>query len=103
MCRRVGFFEAGKNTKIVLPATLDEMESKWEIVEKVPITPQWDFVWISSAEEGREKQLTQQAFLAEATEMPLVTDYPLERIHVADSALKVRTHMARSSSGSTFR
>ncbi|KAI0935940.1 hypothetical protein AcV5_004217 [Taiwanofungus camphoratus] len=86
---RVGFFEAGKNTKIVLPATLDEMESKWEIVEKVPITPQWDFVWISSAEEGREKQLTQQAFLAEATEMPLVTDYPLERIHVADSALKM--------------
>ncbi|CDO70216.1 hypothetical protein BN946_scf184942.g16 [Trametes cinnabarina] len=62
---RVGFVEVQDSQKTVLPRSIEELEQLYDIVEKVPTAPHWDFMWSVVAEEGREKQFAQHAFIAE--------------------------------------
>ena len=87
---RVGFLQTELPVTASLPSTVDALAQQWEVVEKPSTAPTWDFVWNGTAEEGREKQLVQQAFVASGNEVPPTRVYPLENIHVADAALKVR-------------
>ncbi|KAL6299663.1 hypothetical protein BKA93DRAFT_741989 [Sparassis latifolia] len=86
---RVGFVEQSSDVQIALPATVEQVETTWEVVDKRLPAPAWDFMWNVVAEEGREKQFAQQAFLTKMNEVPPVNDYPLEYTYVADSALKM--------------
>ena len=72
-----------------LPSSAAILEEQWDIVEKAPTVPTWDFVWNGAAEEGREKQFVQQAFVLSGNEIPAARLYPSEEIYVADSAIKV--------------
>ncbi|GJE87719.1 hypothetical protein PsYK624_038020 [Phanerochaete sordida] len=86
---RVGFVETEKPLTVVLPASFEAMAAKWEVVEKPLTAPTWDFVWSGVAEEGREKQLSQQCFVLGGNELPPSEDYPTEDMFVADAALKM--------------
>ena len=86
---RVGFLQTELPVTASLPVTADALCQQWDIVEKVPSAPTWDFIWNGTAEEGREKQFVQQAFVASGNEVPTPRSYTSERIHVADAALKV--------------
>ena len=72
-----------------MPATVDDVAEMWEVSDKNSIAPPWDFMWTFSAEEGREKQMAQQAFTVEDNEELMTVPYTEDYIHVADSALKV--------------
>ena len=76
--------------KVELPATLEDIKQHYDIIEKVPSAPPWDFMWSVVAEEAREKLFAQHAFTAEVGEMPPALSYDSESLYVADSAVKVR-------------
>ena len=87
--RRVGFSEPEKTTATPLPATVHELCQRYEVVERPLLAPTWDFVWNYAAEEGREKQLAQQAFVTSGATVPDMKGYSKESVHVADAALKM--------------
>ena len=72
-----------------LPSTIELLDQRWDIVEKAPMAPTWDFMWNGPGEEGREKQFVQQAFLTGGNSIPVIRRYLSEAMYVADSALKV--------------
>lgn len=72
-----------------MPATVDDVAEMWEVFDKNSIAPPWDFMWTFSAEEGREKQMTQQAFTVEDDKELVTVPYSEDNLHVVDSALKV--------------
>ncbi|KAI0374486.1 hypothetical protein BV20DRAFT_961659 [Pilatotrama ljubarskyi] len=86
---RVGFVEVQDGQKTVLPSSVEELERTYDIVEKVPAAPPWDFMWSVVAEEGREKQFAQHAFTVEVGEMPPTSSYESEFLQVADAAVKM--------------
>ena len=87
--RRVGFVEVQDSQKIDLPASLEDITQYYEVVEKVPIAPQWDFMWSVVAEEAREKQFAHRAITAEVGDMPPAPAYESDWLYVADAAVKV--------------
>ena len=44
-----------------MPASVEDLEREYDVVEKVPTAPAWDFMWSVVAEEGREKQPPENA------------------------------------------
>ncbi|KAI0768599.1 hypothetical protein BD413DRAFT_563329 [Trametes elegans] len=86
---RVGLVEVKDNPKTVLPASIEDLEGEYEVVEKVPTAPPWDFIWSVVAEEGREKQFAHHAFTAEVGEMPPTSTYESDFLQVADAAVKM--------------
>ncbi|KAJ3559601.1 hypothetical protein NM688_g245 [Phlebia brevispora] len=86
---RVGFLQEELPITAALPSTADALCNKWDVVEKSLTSTMWDFMWNGTAEEGREKQFVQQAFLTCGNEIPLTKKYPSESIYVADAALKM--------------
>lgn len=85
----MGFVEVQDSQKVDLPATLEDIKQYYEVVEKVPNTPQWDFMWSVVAEEAREKQFAHRAITAEVGDMPPASAYESDWLHVADAAVKV--------------
>ena len=85
----MGFVEIQDTKKIDLPVSLDDIEEYYEVVEKVPSAPQWDFMWSVVAEEAREKQFAHCAFTAEVGDMPPAALYDSDFLQVADAAVKV--------------
>ncbi|TBU34929.1 hypothetical protein BD311DRAFT_828299 [Dichomitus squalens] len=86
---RVGFVEVQDSQKVDLPATIEDIKRHYDIVEKVPSAPTWDFMWSVVAEEAREKQFAHQAFTAEVGGMPPSPSYESEFLYVADTAVKM--------------
>ncbi|KAI0670210.1 hypothetical protein C8Q78DRAFT_1039662 [Trametes maxima] len=86
---RVGFVEVQDIQKTVLPASIEALEREYDVIERVPSAPAWDFMWSVVAEEGREKQFAQQAFTAEVGDMPPTSSYESEFAQVADAAVKI--------------
>lgn len=72
-----------------LPFDVSELESIYDVCGESSTASNWDFVWTSSTEEGREKGLLQNAFCAETDFPPLLDQDASEAIRVAESALKV--------------
>ena len=75
----------------VLPLHANGLLQKWDVVEKVDAAVSWDFMWNGAAEEGRERQFIQRAFLVGGNEIPATKKYLSEAVYVADAALKVHT------------
>ncbi|KAI0823034.1 hypothetical protein BC628DRAFT_1365542 [Trametes gibbosa] len=86
---RVGFVEELDGQKTELPASIEELERMYDVVEKVPTVPPWDFMWSVVAEEGREKQFAHHAFTADVGDMPPTSSYESEWLHIADAAVKM--------------
>ncbi|KAI0724234.1 hypothetical protein C8T65DRAFT_704140 [Cerioporus squamosus] len=86
---RVGFVEVQDSQKVDLPASLEDIEQYYEVSEKVPTVPAWDFMWTVVAEEAREKQFAHCSFTAEIGDMPPTASYDSEFLQVADAAVKM--------------
>ena len=87
--RRVGFHEPEHKDRIALPASVEQLEQIYEIIDKPVAGPSFGFIWDVVAEEGREKHFAQQAFHSGMESMPHVPGYPSEEVYVADAALKM--------------
>ncbi|KAH9853100.1 hypothetical protein C2E23DRAFT_885087 [Lenzites betulinus] len=85
---RVGFVEV-QDGQTVLPASVEELKRAYDVVEKVPTVPPWDFMWSVVAEEGREKQFAHHAFTVDVGDMPPTSSYESEWIQIADGAVKM--------------
>ena len=86
---RVGFVEVDTSEKIDLPSSLEEIIQHFDVVEKVPAAPPWDFMWSVVAEEAREKLFAHHAFTAGVGDMPPTSStYPSDTQYVADAAVK---------------
>ncbi len=87
--RRVGFVEVQDSQKVNLPASLEDIEQHYDVIDKVPNAPAWDFMWTVVAEEAREKQFAHCGFTTEVGDMPPVASYESDFLQVADAAVKV--------------
>ncbi|RPD63262.1 hypothetical protein L227DRAFT_544094 [Lentinus tigrinus ALCF2SS1-6] len=86
---RVGFVEVKDIQKVDLPASIEDIEQYYDVVEKVPNAPAWDFMWTVVAEEAREKQFAHCAFTADVGDMPPSASYDSDSLQVADTAVKM--------------
>ncbi|THH29725.1 hypothetical protein EUX98_g4460 [Antrodiella citrinella] len=86
---RIGLVETESTIIVHLPQSVAEFEDTWQIVEKGPTAPAFDFMWTLPSEETREKQFLQQAFLSDANDLPPLHSYSSEPIHVADATVKM--------------
>jgi hypothetical protein len=76
---------------VVLPSTIEQLSTEYDILEKIPAMPPWDFAWSTSTEEGREKQMFLEAFTLSDERIPPTSNYESEDLHVAEAAVKVST------------
>ena len=87
---RVGFVEVDTSEKIDLPSSLEEIIQHFDVFEKVPAAPPWDFMWSVVSEEAREKLFAHHAFTSEVADMPPApSPYAADIQYVADAAVKV--------------
>lgn len=82
--RRVGFVEREAPSKLI--TSVNELYKLYEVREDVTSAPAWDFMWGTTVEEGREKQLRGQAFTKEPDCMYENTRN--EKVQLAEEALK---------------
>lgn len=69
---------------------MDTLTELWDVVEKPRTAPSYDFLWSTTAEEGREKQFARDPFVLGGNELPAdLEGYDYEKIYTADAALKV--------------
>jgi hypothetical protein len=89
--RRVGFQEA--STTFVLPETISQLHSSWDVLVKPDNSPTWEFLWESKVDESREKGLLQTAFTIDSNHVPTFRNdlSNNQEVQVAEAALKVRT------------
>lgn len=66
------------------------MTDKWSISERKDGQGTWDFLWNGAAEEGREKQALEEAFVLEIDDA-VIPAKDTHHITVAESAMKVST------------
>ena len=75
----------------MLPETVSQLHTSWDVLAKPDNTPFWDFLWDSKVDENREKGLLQTAFTTHHDDIPLSGDgsNSSQEIQVAEAALKV--------------
>ena len=84
---RVGISLEDEKDNFELPADIREMNDKWVISERKDGLTTWDFLWNGSAEEGREKQALDEAFVLEIDDA-VTPAKENEYLTVAESAMK---------------
>lgn len=70
-----------------LVTSVKELYKLYEVGEDVVSAPAWDFMWGTTVEEGREKQIRSHAFTKEPDSMYEGTGN--EKVQLAEEALKV--------------
>ncbi|KAG1845522.1 hypothetical protein DFJ58DRAFT_800982 [Suillus subalutaceus] len=75
-------------TRTKLPASVDDIIHRFDVLCNTTISPAWEFVWQATVEEGREKQFLRQSFTHGADEVPYVTNISDDVVQVAEAALK---------------
>ncbi|KLO19987.1 hypothetical protein SCHPADRAFT_816815 [Schizopora paradoxa] len=85
---RVGISLEDEKENFELPADIREMEDKWIISERKDGQTTWDFLWNGSAEEGREKQALDEAFVLEIDDA-VAPAKDMGYLTVAESAMKM--------------
>ncbi|KAJ7693612.1 hypothetical protein B0H17DRAFT_1059213 [Mycena rosella] len=86
---RVGFAEVEEKEKNTIPASIEELFNQFDVVETPGGTPAWDFMWSAVVDEGREKRSLRQAFTTRPDELVLGTENSVDRVLLAESALKM--------------
>ncbi|KIM47907.1 hypothetical protein M413DRAFT_439604 [Hebeloma cylindrosporum] len=54
---RVGLAHATERTNILIPSDIDAIRGQFDAVEPEKTAPEWDFIWNTLIEEGREKKM----------------------------------------------
>ena len=87
-CRRVGFAANQDEGAVELPASVEQLESAFEVVEEPPSEPAFDFIWNSLVEDEREKRLLRTAVTVNPETAPPFDESPTN-VQIAEAALKV--------------
>ncbi len=88
-CSRVGILIEDEKENFELPADVLDIADKWVITDRKDTQCSWDFLWNGSAEEGREKQALEEAFVLELDDA-IIPPKDVGLVNVAESAMKVR-------------
>jgi len=76
----------------LLPATIDQLQQAFDTIERERLAPDWDYMWNTLIEEGREKRLKHQVFSRCPTPF-LSTSVPkANEIAIAECAVKVSNY-----------
>ncbi|KDQ54862.1 hypothetical protein JAAARDRAFT_352005 [Jaapia argillacea MUCL 33604] len=87
---RVGFTRPQEQTpSLVLPSSIEVLSRDWEVEEKQPAAPLWDFMWNVTLEEGREKTMKRYAFTTIPEVMFTEGEPGSETVNVAEAAVKM--------------
>ncbi|KAH6916823.1 hypothetical protein BKA70DRAFT_313865 [Coprinopsis sp. MPI-PUGE-AT-0042] len=86
---RVGFGQEKNNLATIIPDNVEQLLAEFNVVEDIPTTTTWDFVWNAVVEEGREKRLQRQPFTQELDPLPPQKACSTDNTLVAEAALKV--------------
>lgn len=72
----------------MIPASIEQLHEQYEVIEREPVAPEWDYIWNTVIEEGREKKLKRQSFSRSPQGfLPYSSD--ADEIAIAESAVKV--------------
>ncbi|KAJ7770882.1 hypothetical protein DFH07DRAFT_805534 [Mycena maculata] len=94
---RVGFAQVEDKAKNIIPASVDELLDKFDVVETPGGAPPWDFMWSAIVEEGREKRALRQAFTTRSDDLVLGTENSSDNVLLAESVLKMVVVTAQES------
>ncbi|EPQ61082.1 hypothetical protein GLOTRDRAFT_113540 [Gloeophyllum trabeum ATCC 11539] len=84
-----GFQESAEGNPTILPASIEELQRDYDIVEKSSTESAWDFVWSTSADDDRGKNMARQPFLAETHDNYVVVEDASETVRLAEAASKM--------------
>ncbi|KAJ7124740.1 hypothetical protein C8R43DRAFT_31912 [Mycena crocata] len=94
---RVGFAQVEEKEKNILPASVEELLTQFDVVEAPGGTPAWDFMWSTIVDENREKRSLRQAFTTRPDDLVLGTENSSDDVLLAESALKMAMGTAQES------
>ncbi|KAJ7630526.1 hypothetical protein FB45DRAFT_915784 [Roridomyces roridus] len=86
---RVGLGHVQQSSTVVLPESMEELLSQFDVVEPPSGNPPWDFMWTSLVDETREKRARRQAYTTRPDDLVLGTEGTPETVALAESALKM--------------
>lgn len=72
----------------VIPGSIEQIQVQYDIIERERVAPDWDYIWNTIIEEGREKRLKRQPF-SQISEKFLPSTPDSNEIVIAESAVKV--------------
>ena len=72
----------------MIPASIEQIQQQYESIESERVAPDWDYIWNTIIEEGREKKLKRQPFsrICEKFSPPNLDS---DEMVIAESAVKV--------------
>jgi transcription factor C subunit 3 len=88
--RRVGFAHATETMGILIPSNTDTIHEHFDTIEPERTAPEWDFMWNTVIEEGREKKMKSLALSRCSEDFPSSRPLISNDIVLAEGALKVR-------------
>ncbi|TFK30753.1 hypothetical protein FA15DRAFT_580399 [Coprinopsis marcescibilis] len=86
---RVGFGQEKVAIINIVPDNIQQLLSEYTVVEELPVTTTWDFVWNSAVEEGREKRLLTQSIVQQVEPLPTPPPQDPDEVILAEAALKM--------------
>jgi hypothetical protein len=86
--RRVGIPQTTEKQVALIPASIEQIQEQYEIIERERVAPDWDYIWNTTIEEGREKKLKRQPF-PKIPEKFLPSNLDSNEALIAESAVKV--------------
>lgn len=95
LTRRVGIPPATEKPVVIIPSRIEQLQEQYEIIERERVAPDWDYIWNTAIEEGREKKLKRQPFSRFPNKF-LPSNLDSDEMVVAESAVKVGVNFFRS-------
>jgi len=86
--RRVGVPQTTEKQVAVIPGSIEQIQVQYDVVERERVAPDWDYIWNTTIEEGREKRLKRQPF-SQISEKFFPSTPDSNEIVIAESAVKV--------------
>jgi hypothetical protein len=90
----VGIPQTTEKQVVVIPASVAQVRQQYDIIERERVAPDWDYIWNTNIEEGREKKLKRQPF-SQLPEQFLPSNLDSNEMVIAESAVKVSARCPR--------
>ncbi|KAG2023118.1 hypothetical protein CC2G_000811 [Coprinopsis cinerea AmutBmut pab1-1] len=86
---RIGFGQEKSSLTTIIPNSVDQLFGYYHVLEDIPGTTTFDFVWNAAVEEGREKRLLNLPFTRDLDSLPHQTTQDPDHILLGEAALKM--------------
>jgi len=91
LARRLGIANSTETPKTLIPSDVSHLEARFEVIQQEQTVPEWDFMWNTLVDEGREKRLKRQVFSRCPEDFPIRQLPELPDCYIAEAAVKVST------------